>query len=106
MRRFLIPLAMFAADPAAGQMVVDGAGVVSPTEVDAFVLADANRDGQLSYPEFRIFVRRMAEAGAPNARLVRRFGAYGLAFGQADADGDGQATPRELRRADEGFGGG
>lgn len=95
--------ALLASHPAHSQTTVPGAGAVSPTEINAFVIADANRDGLLSFPEFRIFVRRMAAAGQPSAITIRSFGAYRIAFRQVDKDRNGVATPGELRRADNGF---
>ncbi|SMX50787.1 hypothetical protein [Maliponia aquimaris] len=95
--------AVFLAGAASGQTVVPGAGTVSTQEVDAFVRADANRDGHLDYPEFRVFVRRMAAAGQSTAITIRAFGAYRIAFRRVDANRDGLASPGELRRADDGF---
>lgn len=66
----------------------------------AFLAADADGDGRLSRAEFEPFVRMLAEAGAPTPVLIRRLGAYGIAFSRADLDGDGFATPQELRAAD------
>lgn len=85
------------------QTVVPGAGAVTAGEVDAFVVADANRDGLLSFPEFKVFVRQMAARGQSTAITIRTFGAYGIAFRRVDADRNGLATPGELRRADNGF---
>ncbi len=95
--------ALLMVGPVHAQTTVPGAGVVNPGEVDAFVMADANRDGALSYPEFRVFVRRMAAAGQPTAITIRSFGAYRIAFRRVDKDRNGLATPGELRRADDGF---
>ncbi|WP_417210010.1 hypothetical protein [Antarctobacter sp.] len=92
--------------PAAGgnaQTTVPGAGAVTPLEVQAFTRADANRDGLLSFAEFRVFVRQMAAGGQSTAITIRTFGAYRLAFRRVDADRNGLATPGELRRADTGF---
>ncbi|MGX9356538.1 EF-hand domain-containing protein [Roseobacteraceae bacterium S113] len=73
------------------------------TEVDAFVVADANRDGRLDRSEFKVFVRGMARAGQSTARTIRTFGAYGFAFGIVDKDKDGFASPEEMRAADNDF---
>ena len=72
----------------------------TPAEVDAFVQADADKDGVLTRAEFRVFVRAMAKAGQPTARQIRIFGAYGIAFGITDADRNGVVTPAEMRAAD------
>ena len=92
-----------AAAPAGAQMVVDGVGAVTGDEVDAFVVADADRNGMLSFEEFRVFVRQMAETGQSTAVLIRNFGAYRMAFRRVDADRNGLATPAELRGADDDF---
>lgn len=72
-------------------------------EVSAFAAADRNRDGMLSYSEFRIFVRAMAGAGQPTAKTIRNFGAYAYAFGVVDRNRDKLASPEELRAADRDF---
>lgn len=91
------PLSAFA------QTEVDGVGPVTEGEVDAFVVADVDRDGLLSFPEFREFVRQMARAGQPTARLIRNFAAYRIAFRRVDVNEDGFASPAELRSADDDF---
>lgn len=75
----------------------------SAQEVDAFLLADRNRDGHLSRAEFKLFVRAMADAGQPTAQNIRLFGAYTYAFGIVDKNSDGLASPEELRTADDGY---
>ncbi len=72
-------------------------------EIDAFVLADRNKDGHLSRAEFKPFVRAMAKAGQPTALNIRFFAAYDFAFGIVDKNGDGLASPEELRTADDGY---
>lgn len=76
---------------------------LNPTgdEIDAFVLADGNKDQQLSRAEFRAFVQAMARSGQPTAKQIRFFGAYDYAFNIADANGDGVVTPMEMRTADD-----
>ncbi|MGH1413830.1 MAG: hypothetical protein ACRBB0_10055 [Pelagimonas sp.] len=69
-------------------------------EINAFVRADGNRDGVLTLPEFRVFVKAMAKAGQPTAMTIRTFGAYRFAFGIVDINKDGRASPEELRSAD------
>jgi len=93
----MIPLAAIA------QTEVEGVGPVTEGEVDAFVVADADRDGMLSFAEFREFVRHMARSGQPTARLIRNFGAYRIAFRRVDLNEDGMASPAELRSADDDF---
>ncbi|WP_432675357.1 hypothetical protein [Nioella aestuarii] len=85
------------------QTEVEGVGPVTEGEVDAFVVADTNRDGLLSFPEFREFVRQMARTGQPTARLIRNFAAYRIAFRRVDVNEDGFASPSELRSADDDF---
>ena len=72
----------------------------SQQEVDAYIAADKNKDGHLSKPEFRQFIRLMAKAGNAKARQVRFWRAYGYAFGIADRNRDGLIAPAELIRAD------
>ena len=79
--------------------IVIGVHSVRDGEVDAFVVADVDRDGLLSFPEFREFVRQMARAGQPTARLIRNFAAYRIAFRRVDVNEDGFASPAELRSA-------
>ncbi len=81
--------------PAAAQF--EDAGVAS------FLAADANGDEYLTFDEFRVFIQNMAAAGAPLSIRIQRFGAYRIAFRQVDANGDGIATPAELRAADGGY---
>ncbi|MEX3017724.1 hypothetical protein [Gymnodinialimonas hymeniacidonis] len=68
--------------------------------VQAFLAADANGDEQLTLNEFRTFIATMAEVGAPMSRRIRNLGAYRIAFGQVDTDGNGLASPAELRAAE------
>ena len=102
MKRFCtiaaIPWAM--ASAAAGQTVVEGIGEVPQARVTGWIQADADQDGYLSLPEFRVFVRLMADAGEPTARLIRTFGAYGIAFAEVDVNRDGLASPVEVHAAD------
>lgn len=65
-----------------------------------FRASDANGDEQLTLSEFRTFIQYMASAGAPLSQRIQQFGAYGIAFGRVDANGDGLATPQELRDAE------
>ncbi len=68
--------------------------------VRAFLAADQNGDELLTAGEFRVFIRQMADAGAPMSRRIRNLGAYGIAFNRADADGNGFVSPAELRAAE------
>lgn len=104
MMRYLVLLfVLFLPLAATAQTEVDGVGPVTEGEVDAFVVADENRDGMLSFPEFREFVRQMARSGQPTARLIRNFAAYRIAFRRVDLNEDGFASPAELRSADDDF---
>lgn len=69
--------------------------------VQAFRAADINGDELLTMPEFRDFIRGMAEFGAPMSRRIRTLGLYGMAFRRVDVDGNGFATPAELRAAEQ-----
>ena len=104
MMRYLVLLfVLFLPLAATAQTEVDGVGPVTEGEVDAFVVADENRDGMLSFPEFRGFVRQMARSGQPTARLICNFAAYRIAFRRVDLNEDGFASPAELRSADDDF---
>lgn len=74
---------------------------VTQDEVNAFVAADKDQSMSLDRGEFPIFVRHMARAGQPTARTIVMFRAFGYAFKRADQNGDGQATPEELRSSDD-----
>ncbi len=65
----------------------------------AFKLSDKNSDNKLSRAEFESFIRRMAKLGNTNAARAVRFGFVGfrIAFGDADANGDGNVTASELQ---------
>lgn len=65
-----------------------------------FLASDVDGDELLTLPEFRTFIRLMADAGAPMSDRIRRFGVYRVAFGRVDTNGDGVATPDELRAAE------
>lgn len=68
--------------------------------VQAFRAADANGDELLTEAEFRVFIQQLAAYGAPMSRRIRNLGAYGVAFGRTDTDGNGLITPAELRAAE------
>ena len=76
----------------------------SQQEVDAYIAADKNKDGHLSRPEFRQFVKLMAKAGNPKAKQIRFWRAYRYAFGIADRNRDGLIAPanssRPMRRTE------
>lgn len=72
----------------------------TPAERAAFTAADTDRDGALSKREFEIFVRALAARGEATPTTIVRLGVFGIAFARADRDGDGLATPEELRAAD------
>lgn len=94
-------IALFAASTLAGVSAPRAAQAqFEAAAVQAFLAADQNGDELLTPSEFRVFIQRMADAGAPVSQRIRTFGAYGRAFRQVDADGNGYATPAELRAAD------
>lgn len=79
----------------------DAAFEATQFEVDAFILADRDKDGLLSRAEFKTFVREMAKADQPTAKQIKMFGAYWLAFIITDKNKDGVVSPIELRSADD-----
>ena len=64
-----------------------------------FLGADVNNDGKLDFNEFKTFIDFNAQYGIGRASMVRRFGAYGKAFGEVDVNGDGFVTGKEIRAA-------
>lgn len=61
-----------------------------------FRAADANGDAALSRDEFEVFIDRNAEAGIGRSRMVRRRGAYAIAFDRLDTDRNGVLTTQEI----------
>ena len=76
----------------------------TPTEINAFLKADTNKDRVLTPKEFRVFIRLMADFGSKTAGKIRFLRAYGLAFSIADTNRDGILTPLEMRAADNAHG--
>jgi hypothetical protein len=68
--------------------------------VQFFLAADADGDELLTLQEFRVFIQQMANAGAPMSVRIQQLAAYRVAFARVDANGDGLATPAELRAAE------
>lgn len=68
--------------------------------VQFFLASDVDGNEYLTLDEFRTFIRYMASAGAPMSQRVERLAAYRVAFSRVDTDGDGFASPEELRAAE------
>lgn len=68
--------------------------------VQFFRTADVDGNELLTLPEFRTFIQYMAAAGAPMSQRIVNLGAYRIAFRRVDLNGDGFATPEELRSAE------
>ena len=68
----------------------------SQGEKDAFLKADANKDRKITKSEFRTLIEALAQAGAPKAMSVKKWGVYSYAFKRIDANADGVITPPEL----------
>lgn len=66
-----------------------------------FRIADVNKDGKLSKPEFRVFIDENAKDDIGRAPTVRRFGAYDTAFERLDANKDGFVARSEIAGARE-----
>ncbi len=73
----------------------------TPSEGQAWTMADADRSGDLTRPEFEVFIAAMAGSGARLSGTIQSFGVHDHAFKVADTNRDGRVTPDELRRADE-----
>ncbi len=61
-----------------------------------FQQADVNQDEQLDLAEFKTFINLNADHNLGRAGMIRRFGMYDRAFGEADANGDGVVTKQEI----------
>ncbi len=90
----LLAAGIFTAAPASAQF--------EDASVRAFHAADQNGDEALSFSEFRVFIQDLTSVGAPVATRIQRLGAYRIAFGRIDRNGDGVASPSELRAAEMG----
>lgn len=62
----------------------------------SFILADKDQSSTLSREEFKKFINLLAESGHRNAKRVKKFRLYSLAWSRVDADGNGVATRAEL----------
>lgn len=69
----------------------------------SFTLADINNNTTLEKEEFRSFINLLADAGNRNAKRVRTFYLYKLAWQFVDKNGDGFATRKELLYAKTSF---
>lgn len=68
-----------------------------------FARADADKNASLDRKEFRQFINLLAKAGHRNAKRVRAFRLYSLAWSRVDRNGDGVATRDELSNASMSF---
>ena len=105
MSRWIVTFILSAACPATVLAQEQGAPY-STSEIDAYVIADVDKDGVLNQAEFKTFVQEMAKTGQSTARQIRFFGAYGFAFSITDVDDNNIVTPEELRSADDDHRGG
>ena len=74
--------------------------VAAQAQSKLYRAADRNGNGTLNRGEFRAFIDLLAKDGLPIAKRVRFWNVYGLAFRITDKNGDGELTPRELRRSE------
>jgi hypothetical protein len=65
--------------------------------IENIVQADKNNDGAISRSEFETLINLNAADGLGRAGQVKRRGAYDLAFGRLDANGDGFLTQAEMQ---------
>ena len=61
-----------------------------------FQAADVDKNGRLTFAEFKTFINLNAEHNLGRAASIRRFGLYTKVFQKADADGDGVVTKEEI----------
>lgn len=93
-RLLLLAATLSMAQPAAAE------GPYAEAAVQTFIASDADGNEKLDFDEFRTFIQTMAEMGQPTSRRIRTFGVYRMAFNRIDTNGDGLATPDEMRAAD------
>jgi len=80
------------------------AAVAESSRGQAFILADQDQSATLTREEFKTFINLLAASGHKNARRVKTFHLYSLAWARVDADGDGIATRSELSSTQMAFG--
>lgn len=66
-----------------------------------FGVADEDKNASLDKKEFRQFINLLAKSGHSNAKRVKTFRLYSLAWAFVDKDADGYATLRELKSAND-----
>ncbi|MEM8838434.1 MAG: hypothetical protein AAGE89_10110 [Pseudomonadota bacterium] len=64
-----------------------------------FDLADTDKSASLDRSEFRSFINLLAKSGHSNAKRVRFFRLYSVAWARIDRNSDGVATRQELTSA-------
>lgn len=74
------------------------------TRGQIFILADTDQSAALSFGEFKQFINLLAKSGHRNAKRVKTFRLYSIAWSRVDADGDGFATRAELSSTQMAFG--
>lgn len=83
---------------ASGASKADAAETQIPEQVVVnFQQADANGDRSLTFAEFTRLIDLNAHHGIGRAALIQRRGAYQMAFGRIDADGNGVVTTDEMQ---------
>lgn len=98
MHRFIaatLALSVGAVGPA-----MEAAAQFEDQSVQFFLASDTDGDELLTLSEFRSFIGMMANAGAVMSQRIEQFAAYRVAFRRVDANGDGFASPDELRAAE------
>lgn len=78
--------------------------VAESSRGQAFILADQDQSATLTREEFKTFINLLAASGHKNARRVKTFHLYSLAWARVDIDGDGVATRSELSSTQMAFG--
>ena len=94
-------LAIFALGLSAAGPATEASAQFEEQSVQFFLASDTDGDELLTLPEFRTFIGMMADAGAAMSQRIERFAAYRVAFRRVDANGDGFASPDELRAAEQ-----
>lgn len=74
------------------------------SRAQSFILADKDQSTTLSREEFKQFIILLAKSGHRNAKRVKTFRLYSIAWSRVDADGDGFATRAELSSTQMAYG--
>lgn len=84
-------------------VTIPSTAIAGASHGDSFLAADSDCNAALTPREFKTFIDHLAETGHKNARRVRAFNLYRLAWSRVDINNDGVATRNELLRTKMSF---